>query len=187
MDEHTAGWLCPFLPSSMVRIRRLVEMLALTESDHVLDIGAGNGAALIEVARLTGCTCTGVELDQGLVEEAREAAAALGLGDRCRFVCGDATKVVVAPSEASGQGEGCVHVATVTVVLLYLIPSALVALEEVVRGVMARGSSARLCTLVYHYRNVAYDQADPDFNIAIMDSGEPFRGTGRRSVARCVL
>ena len=35
-------------------------------------------------------------------------------------------------------------------------------------------SSRRLCTQVYHYAGVAYDRADPAFELAVLDSPKSF-------------
>ena len=49
VDEYPDGWICPFLPSPVVRARRLGALLPLRAADHVLDIGCGDGVVLVEV------------------------------------------------------------------------------------------------------------------------------------------
>jgi hypothetical protein len=63
----------------------------LTEggATSVCDLGAGAGKFCLVGAAVTGATFTGIELREGLVATARDAARRLGL-DRARFVVGDA-------------------------------------------------------------------------------------------------
>ena len=57
----------------------------------VLDVGCGWGELLLRVlGRAASATAVGVDLEPLRLEEARRRAAARGLGDRARFVAGDA-------------------------------------------------------------------------------------------------
>ncbi len=55
---------------------RVVELLALPPSAHVLDVGAGAGKFCIAVAAMSGARVRGVEREPELVAVAREAASA---------------------------------------------------------------------------------------------------------------
>jgi ubiquinone/menaquinone biosynthesis C-methylase UbiE len=55
---------------------------------RVLDVGSGSGRYAIECAR-RGAEVVGVDFAPAMVEMARQAAAAAGVSERCRFVAGD--------------------------------------------------------------------------------------------------
>jgi ubiquinone/menaquinone biosynthesis C-methylase UbiE len=60
---------------------RLVELMGLVGGERVLDVATGRGAALIPAAQLVGKygRVVGVDLAQGMLEEAEDAARQLGL------------------------------------------------------------------------------------------------------------
>lgn len=61
-------------------------------SGTVLDVGCGWGELLLRVlARASAATAIGVDLEPLRLQEARRRAAARGLGERARFVTGDAS------------------------------------------------------------------------------------------------
>ena len=60
--------------------------------ETVFDAGAGSGIVALAIARrVDGSAVSGVEIDPELCELAGRNAAANGLADRARFVCGDVT------------------------------------------------------------------------------------------------
>lgn len=67
--------------------------VALGPGARVLDVGCGPGRHALELAR-RGVEVTGVDVSEAFVDLAREAAAAEGLAERCRFVLGDARELV---------------------------------------------------------------------------------------------
>jgi hypothetical protein len=78
-----------------------VEMLKLagvTSNDLVYDLGAGDGRLVIAAAQLFGARAVGVELDEKLVQDSREAAAKAGVADRVTFVWGDLFQVDLRPA-----------------------------------------------------------------------------------------
>lgn len=56
---------------------------------EVLELGAGSGAAGLCLARRTGCTVFGIEIDPALAALADENAAENDLSDSVRFIAGD--------------------------------------------------------------------------------------------------
>lgn len=69
-----------------------VEMLrvaATTPRDVVYDLGSGDGRLVIAAARDFGARGVGVEIDAGLVQDSRDAAARAGVADRTRFLWQD--------------------------------------------------------------------------------------------------
>jgi len=76
--------------------------------DHVVDLGAGVGAAGLAVARrIEDVTVTLVEIDSGLAALARENAARNALAKRARAVCLDVTASAAAFA-AAGLAAGSV-------------------------------------------------------------------------------
>jgi SAM-dependent methyltransferase len=70
LTPEPAGSLCPFVPTSMRRVPRLIEFASIGSRDVVVDLGCGDGSLLIEIARLSGCRCVGIDLRSDLVEQA---------------------------------------------------------------------------------------------------------------------
>jgi release factor glutamine methyltransferase len=73
----------------------LIEAALAALGDHgraylVLDLGTGAGCLLLALlSELPNAVGTGVDLSDGALETARRNAAALGIGPRTRFVCGN--------------------------------------------------------------------------------------------------
>jgi SAM-dependent methyltransferase len=70
--------------------RGFFEMLALGESDHVLEVASGSGGPALFMVRETGCRVTGVDLHDDGVATANAAAGAAGLAERAHFQTVDA-------------------------------------------------------------------------------------------------
>ena len=69
--------------------------------EHILDLGAGAGAASLCLARrVPGCRVTGLEVDPAMVSIARTNAAENGFGERLSFVVGN---VAAPPKELRPQ------------------------------------------------------------------------------------
>jgi hypothetical protein len=72
--------LTPFVPSGVEELLFALDGAAPGPSDTVVDLGAGNGKVVLLAHLLTGARAHGIELDEALVAQGRDAAAALGLG-----------------------------------------------------------------------------------------------------------
>jgi cyclopropane fatty-acyl-phospholipid synthase-like methyltransferase len=59
-----------------VQLDKLLEVLRLTESDRVLDIGCGNGRITEYLHELTGARMTGIDISAEAIAQARARAAA---------------------------------------------------------------------------------------------------------------
>jgi SAM-dependent methyltransferase len=68
---------------------RLIDSLALTEGDRVLDVGSGFGGPARQIGRQTGCCVTGIDITPAYVDAARYLTARIGLGDRVEFRVAD--------------------------------------------------------------------------------------------------
>ena len=78
----------PFIttPESIVPI--MLDLAAVTASDIVYDLGCGDGRIVIAAGR-RGARGVGVDIDDGLIQNARVAARQAGVDDRVRFTRGD--------------------------------------------------------------------------------------------------
>ncbi|MEI7030162.1 bifunctional class I SAM-dependent methyltransferase/N-acetyltransferase [Streptomyces pratensis] len=77
-------------PGSDATTRRLLALAGpLPDRPRVLDLGCGPGRAALLLAAEAGAEVTAVDLHEPFLEELREAAEALGLGDRVRTVRAD--------------------------------------------------------------------------------------------------
>jgi len=71
--------------------RRFYALLELDRTSRVLDVACGAGGPSLFMARTTGCDVTGIDVTPNGVASATELAASLGLAERARFACVDAT------------------------------------------------------------------------------------------------
>jgi protein-L-isoaspartate(D-aspartate) O-methyltransferase len=95
---------------------KLLQAIALTESDHVLDVGCATGYSTAVLSRLAAVV-VGLEEDENLARQARQALAELG--------CANA-KIVAAPL-TRGFAEGGPYDAIVLQGSVEVVPEALLA------------------------------------------------------------
>jgi len=78
------------------RWRRLAAQTCLEEKpQRVLDLGCGTGDLTVNIARMAGehVEITGLDYSLPMLEHARHKAARAGVGDKARFVHGQATQI----------------------------------------------------------------------------------------------
>lgn len=75
-------------PSGVTELRFMLQHAQLGPGQVLVDLGCGFGKVVLLTALLSGARAYGIDLDPGLVEHARAAAARLQL-DRAQFVVGD--------------------------------------------------------------------------------------------------
>jgi hypothetical protein len=114
--REDAADLAPFVPTPPEVVARMLEMAAVGPADVVYDLGCGDGRMVIAAAKTRGSRGVGIELDAALLEECRTAARREGVTDLVRFLHEDAAKA---------------RITEATVLLLYLLPESLEALEPV--------------------------------------------------------
>jgi ubiquinone/menaquinone biosynthesis C-methylase UbiE len=85
-DIGQNGWL------SADEHREMFAWLNLGASSRVLDIACGSGGPSLFMATVTGCTVTGVDVNENGLQAAREMAQEKGLAERATFRLVDASK-----------------------------------------------------------------------------------------------
>jgi hypothetical protein len=94
-----------FHPGGATLTARLVRALGVRAGATIVDVASGPGTSAIQAAEQAGCGVVGVDLSERSVAAAGEAAVAAGLGDRVRFVVGDAEALPL--EDASVDGALC--------------------------------------------------------------------------------
>ena len=77
-----------WVPTPDALIEKMLDMAAVTPKDFVIDLGSGDGRAVIAAAK-RGAQALGVEFNGKLAGLARERAREAGVEDKARFVEGD--------------------------------------------------------------------------------------------------
>jgi hypothetical protein len=73
-----------WLPTPQDLVETMLDMVIVTSTDYVIDLGSGDGRIVIAAAK-RGAMALGIECDQGLVESARHAAAKEGVSESAAF------------------------------------------------------------------------------------------------------
>jgi hypothetical protein len=115
----------PYVPTPHDLVERMLELAAVGEDDHLIDLGSGDGRIVLAAARTRGASGLGVELRQDLVDRAQRAAERQGVADRVRFVREDLFTTALSPA---------------TVVTLYLMPDMLERLRDKLLWELAPGT-----------------------------------------------
>lgn len=91
-----------FHPGGAALTSRLLRALQVDGRHEIVDVATGPGASAIQAARDTGCRVVGVDLSAQNVSAAADAAQTAGVGDRARFVVGDAEALPLADGSVDG-------------------------------------------------------------------------------------
>jgi SAM-dependent methyltransferase len=97
-----------YVPTPQPVVEAMLELAEVKKTDVVYDLGSGDGRIVITAAKKYGARGVGIELDPALVKQARQNAAAAGVGDKVRFAAQDLFTTDLRPA---------------TVVTLYLLQS----------------------------------------------------------------
>ena len=97
----------PFVPTPIEVIDRMLELAEVKKGDVVYDLGSGDGRIVIRAAKKYGVRAVGIEMDGWLLDKARKAAKAEGVGHLVEFRNEDALKA---------------DISRATVVTLYMLP-----------------------------------------------------------------
>jgi SAM-dependent methyltransferase len=103
-SSAAARWLlgASFHPGGSELTSRLGRALQVGPRAIVIDVASGPGTSAVQLARETDCAVVGVELAQANVGAATTAAADAGLGERVRFIVGDAESLPVMNASVDG-------------------------------------------------------------------------------------
>lgn len=76
----------PYVPSSHSRVDLMIEKAKLTNTDHVVDLGSGDGRIILAAAQAGAGEAVGYEIHKGLVKAAQLKAKKQGVADRAKFL-----------------------------------------------------------------------------------------------------
>ncbi|HEX9931491.1 MAG TPA: methyltransferase domain-containing protein [Allosphingosinicella sp.] len=74
----------PYVPTPAEAVERMLDMAEVGPSDHLIDLGSGDGRIAVAAAR-RGARALGVDIDPDRIGEAAAAARLAGLETRARF------------------------------------------------------------------------------------------------------
>jgi len=103
-----------WIPTQPEDIGPFFELVPLSASDCVYDLGSGDGRLLFSALERGAGRCVGIDIDADLIRAARETALQKGVEDRVRFIEGDILEVDLSPA---------------SIVLCFLYPTAFGALR----------------------------------------------------------
>ena len=125
--------LAPYVPTPMVVVEKMLEMVKVTKDDILYDLGCGDGRIVITAARKYGTRGVGLDLDPERIKESKAYAKQAGVEDLVEFRLQDVMKSDI--SEA-------------TVVTLYLLPESNALLRPILEEQLKDG--ARVVSHNYH-------------------------------------
>jgi precorrin-6B methylase 2 len=102
-----AGKDVVWVPSSPAMVEKMLDHASVTPQDFVMDLGSGDGRAIIAAAR-RGARALGIEYNADLVEYSKRQAAAAGVADKAMFAQGDMYEADISKA---------------TVLMLFLLPT----------------------------------------------------------------
>jgi ubiquinone/menaquinone biosynthesis C-methylase UbiE len=80
----------------------LCDLFPLSESDRLLDVGAGRGWPGFHVGECRSCNLVSTDVPVGALTQARTAAAARAIRGRCQFVVADGRALPFPPAYFNG-------------------------------------------------------------------------------------
>eukprot|EP00931_Biecheleriopsis_adriatica_P040951 TRINITY_DN23456_c0_g1_i1.p1 TRINITY_DN23456_c0_g1~~TRINITY_DN23456_c0_g1_i1.p1 ORF type:complete len:178 (-),score=31.67 TRINITY_DN23456_c0_g1_i1:44-577(-) len=142
--KYVKGLLAPWHPTDDARIQASLSAMKLQPSDLLLELGCGDGKICGVAAEKFGCRSIGVELDESMVEKARQKMG--GLPSSCR----DLVEI--------RQGDLLdMHLAEVpTCVTLYLMPDFYEKLEPLLEHYISTG--AKLVVYAWALKGERWDR-----------------------------
>jgi cyclopropane fatty-acyl-phospholipid synthase-like methyltransferase len=97
----------PFIPTPIEVVDKMLDLAQLKKGDVLYDLGSGDGRIVIRAAKKFGVRAVGIEMDQILLQKARQDAKAAGVSHLVEFRAEDALQTVLSRA---------------TVVTLYMLP-----------------------------------------------------------------
>ncbi|MBL8290038.1 MAG: class I SAM-dependent methyltransferase [Rubrivivax sp.] len=139
----------------------MLELAAVTQRDHVIDLGSGDGRIVITAARRFGASGLGVEIVPELVQRSRDNARAAGVAGRTEF---------------REQDLFATDLARATVVTMYLLPEVNLQLRP---RLLALAAGTRI---VSHDWDMGDWQPDREMTLEVPD-----KAIGREKKSRVML
>lgn len=134
-------YLSPFMPSKDDKLRVMLDTVAFQPDDVLFDLGCGDGRVLFS-ALDHGCPrVVGVDIDQSLLEKARETAEARGVSERVRLIEGSFTDL---------------DLSECTVLFLFLLPKPLGLLQPKIVQAIEAGSLKVVLSNLYELPSFPY-------------------------------
>jgi hypothetical protein len=130
----------PYVPTPNVVVDRMLDFAKVGASDHVIDLGSGDGVIVITAGYRRKASGYGVDIDEELVRLSNQRAKNLGLDSRIRFEAKDI--FVTDVSKAS-------------VVTLYLLPEFMQRLRHKLYTELRPGT--RIVSHDYHFEQWMHD------------------------------
>jgi SAM-dependent methyltransferase len=159
-DEYPAE-LKPYSFTTRSELRRIVDGLALSRDDLMIDIGCGRGGPGLWVTAAAGASVLGVDISPTALKAARKRAAALGLGDRATYAEGSFDAI---PAEATSSRG------VMSIDALLFAPDKGKALCEIAR-VLEPGGRLVATTWDYHTQPVNRPPQVDDHRPLLIDAG----------------
>ena len=107
-EEDRKDRLAPFVPSPDSVVDAMLQLASVGKSDHVFDLGSGDGRIVIRAAQKYQAEAVGVEIEDDLYKKSMARIDELGLQSRAKILHMNMYKVDLKPA---------------TVVTLYLLTS----------------------------------------------------------------
>jgi len=164
-EEYPAE-LEPYSLTTRSELRRVVDELALSGGDLLIDVGCGRGGPGLWVSSTAGASLLGVDISPTALAAARRRAAVLGLGGSTTFSEGSFDAI---PAEsASARG-------VMSIDALLFAPDKAAALREIAR-VLGPGGRFVATTWDYHTQPVNRPPQVDDHRPLLIEAG--FRVVG---------
>jgi SAM-dependent methyltransferase len=145
LTPEPAGSLCPFVPTTLRRVPRIVAFGSIGPNDVCVDLGCGDGSLLVDIQRASGCRCVGIDLKADLLAQAPlRAAHTEGVDEaRMEWRC---------ESFLDSNLSGLASADGAVIVIFYLTPDAIELIADHVHSEMvaARPHAFRVVSLCYH-------------------------------------
>ncbi len=135
--ERTGG---PYVPTPNLVVDQMLDLANVSEHDHVVDLGSGDGIIVITAAYQRKASGYGVDIDEELVRQSNQRAQSLGIAGRVNFETKDVFKA---------------DVSRATVVTLYLLPEMMRRLRNKLYAELQPGT--RIVSHDYHFEEWQHD------------------------------
>ena len=127
-------------PTPQDVVEKMLDLAKVTKSDHVCDLGCGDGRFVVTAAKKYGCRATGYEIDPKLVAQGRARIQDEKLEELARIV---------------DQDIFTVDTANVTVMMLFLLEDLN---EKLVPRLQTMARGSRIVTHEFHIPGIKADQ-----------------------------